>query len=239
MQESSNPLFQAQPHVPDPLPQFALIVDEQKPPIGSSKNGSVCTWRIKLLILAGLTLILVAVIIAAVLLVNSEDDPGGFEARCNSNVIPTKAPVAPRDPAVAFNIALYFLSSVSDDANQTFTAAVDRLQAVVTKDIGATVILTSGQTFCGVELTSSIAVDDLLIFASVTTIDGPGGILGQAGPCGFDSNGQVRLGQMVFDIADFSTLIADGTAQATVLHEMIHVLVSCDLLFCVFKKKLD
>lgn len=65
---------------------------------------------------------------------------------------------------------------------------------------------------------------DLTIAVYMVPIDGVGGILGQAGPCGLDNSGMSRFGIMEFDEADANDLITEGTFEQVVLHEMGHVL---------------
>ena len=67
-------------------------------------------------------------------------------------------------------------------------------------------------------------IDDLLIDASVTAIDGVGNVLGQAGFTAIRSAGLPYLGVMEFDEADIAQLVANGTFGSIVLHEMGHVL---------------
>jgi hypothetical protein len=69
-------------------------------------------------------------------------------------------------------------------------------------------------------------VDDLVIFARVVEIDGPGGILGQAGPCYFRNTGSPLpfVGRMSFDIDDVAGLEANGIFDLVILHEMGHVI---------------
>lgn len=68
-------------------------------------------------------------------------------------------------------------------------------------------------------------IDDLLIFANITAIDGKGKILGQAGPTSLRVTGELPLiGCMQFDEADVETLEAEGTFPQVILHEMGHVL---------------
>jgi len=72
-------------------------------------------------------------------------------------------------------------------------------------------------------------VDDLHICARDAEIDGPGGILGQAGPFwgrNDDMTGKlttVVTGGMEFDIADVEMMVVDGTWDSVILHEMGHV----------------
>ena len=71
----------------------------------------------------------------------------------------------------------------------------------------------------------STVVDDLLIDADVTAIDGPGGTLAVAGPCYVRSTDGLPLyGVMQFDSADLAFLEGAGQLSSTVVHEMAHVL---------------
>ncbi len=70
-------------------------------------------------------------------------------------------------------------------------------------------------------------VDDLMILATVANIDGPGGILGQAGPCVLRSDTRLPiLGLMRFDSSDLEALGFEGSEKLTdvIIHEMGHVL---------------
>jgi 20S proteasome alpha/beta subunit len=95
-----------------------------------------------------------------------------------------------------------------------FTAAAQRWQQIITADLPDVDSATYGH------------IDDLLISASVTSIDGPGGILGQAGPDLFRSTGShlPYHGIMQFDSADLASLAANGELSYVILHEMGHVL---------------
>jgi Tryptophan-rich Synechocystis species C-terminal domain/Leishmanolysin len=95
-----------------------------------------------------------------------------------------------------------------------FTAAAQRWQQVITADLPDVDSATYGH------------IDDLLISASVTSIDGPGGILGQAQADLFRSTGShlPYHGIMQFDSADLASLAANGELSYVILHEMGHVL---------------
>lgn len=71
------------------------------------------------------------------------------------------------------------------------------------------------------------AVDDLEIEASVVATDGPGGTLGQPTWDGQRSAADGRLpyhGFMQFDSADVANLVAKGTFDDVILHDMGHIL---------------
>lgn len=109
-------------------------------------------------------------------------------------------------PASSFNIEIVY---TGDPQFQSFfDAAAARWSQVIVGDL---------PDFAG--------VDDLRISASVTSIDGPGRILAQAGPTAIrPNNGLPYQGQMQFDSADIGDLVSKGTFGDVVLHEMGHVL---------------
>ena len=70
-----------------------------------------------------------------------------------------------------------------------------------------------------------VDVDDVLIVARIDTIDGPGLVLGSAGPCFVRTTGRLTIaGSMRFDSADVTGLVNNGSLNAVIRHEMGHVL---------------
>lgn len=68
-------------------------------------------------------------------------------------------------------------------------------------------------------------VRGIVIYAQVTPIDGPGNVLGVAGPCLVRSGSLLPVvGSMKFDVYDLDAMVANGTLNGVVLHEMLHVL---------------
>lgn len=72
-------------------------------------------------------------------------------------------------------------------------------------------------------------IDGIVIYASMDSIDGPGKILAQSGPCYIRQNGALNdyrtsIGVMKFDTADIGRLAASGNLQEVITHEMLHVL---------------
>ena len=124
-----------------------------------------------------------------------------------------------------FSIEVRFLSGLSPTQQAIFDQAVARWQAVITGDL-PDVSLNIGAGACGepsIPSTSTV-VDDLLIFAQGTAIDGVGRILGQAGPCSVRSSGLPIYGRMRFDQADLDELEVEGRLLDVVIHEIGHVL---------------
>ncbi len=113
-----------------------------------------------------------------------------------------------------------------------FSAAVDRITAMIVGDVPDVPIGTSGTPFQVTQCNSSFTgvnalnetVDDVLIFAKVEPIDGVGQVLGTAGPClTRTTGGLTALGVMRFDSADLADLASRGRLADVVLHEMLHV----------------
>jgi Leishmanolysin len=68
-------------------------------------------------------------------------------------------------------------------------------------------------------------INGIVLFAQVTPIDGVGNILGSAGPCIVRSGRYIPIvGTMQFDSADLAAMVANGSLNGVVLHEMMHTL---------------
>lgn len=68
-------------------------------------------------------------------------------------------------------------------------------------------------------------VDDLFVEVRFVAGDGPGGVLGSAGPCWLRGGTAIPIsGQIELDTADVAQLQSTGTLDETILHELGHVL---------------
>lgn len=128
------------------------------------------------------------------------------------------APAAKRKGATRpFTILVRFRGGLTAKQKAAFTAAADRWSEVIVGDLPPVVI--DGEQ-----------IDDILIEAEGASIDGPGKILGQAGPTHLRpaSAGAAAFipakGIMSFDSADLAAMEADGTLRDVITHEMGHVL---------------
>jgi hypothetical protein len=125
-----------------------------------------------------------------------------------------------------YNITLDFASSISSTQRAAFMDAAARWAQVITTglpDVAATIPAGA----CSGLPTSdyNATIDDVRISVQVGPIDGPGNVLGFGGPCYTrSSDGLTAYGIMEFDSADLSMLEQQGLLQATILHEMGHVL---------------
>jgi hypothetical protein len=125
----------------------------------------------------------------------------------------------------AFNIVLRYLSNVSASRKAVFDNVVTHWRRIITGDIpNITLNVTAGQ--CGSNSPAmNETVDDIVIFVTLDAIDGPGKILGQAGPCFVRLPSLLPIvGIMHFDTADVATLESNGQFLPVILHEMGHVL---------------
>ena len=113
-----------------------------------------------------------------------------------------------------YDILIDFLGSGwTDDLKAAFKTAADYFTTVIKDDIG-------GDYFDGTRY-----IDDLYVSAELKTIDGTGGVLGQAGPTAvWISNELTATGQMEFDVADALTYLDRDLWNDIVTHEMMHVL---------------
>lgn len=141
-------------------------------------------------------------------------------------VTPTDAP-APTAPTVSqYNIDIKYLATPDSKTQAAFDYSVDKWTSIIVGDIPSTYTYNKGRSCygeSGTVLNNNFVVDDLLIFADISYIDGPSNILGQAGPCIIDSNGMPRVGLMQFDSADVGNLGA-SSLNALILHEMGHII---------------
>jgi hypothetical protein len=100
-----------------------------------------------------------------------------------------------------------------------------RWEEVIAADIpDLNVTSTAGQCGPGSPALSE-RVDDLLIIATLVPIDGPGAVLGAAGPCFLRVPGSLPVvGQMRFDTDDLDLLEENDIMRVVILHEMGHAL---------------
>ncbi len=143
-----------------------------------------------------------------------------YVARGGKDVSAAAAAVVGRGRAAArggYTVTVRFMGGLTDSQRGAFKAAADRWSRVITGDLPA---VTIGQE----------QVDDLLILAQGQDIDGPGRILGQAGPtrlrpAGIGAGALLpAMGEMTFDSADLADMEERGTLNDVIAHEMGHVI---------------
>jgi hypothetical protein len=121
---------------------------------------------------------------------------------------------------------------LSPGQRAAFQGAADRWAEAITADLPAAQPGDVPSDFsCVGEPAFNGFVDDLVISAQGSNIDGAGGVLASAGPCLFRADGTNGAlaplpvyGIMRFDVADLDNLETGGGLFSTILHEMGHVL---------------
>jgi hypothetical protein len=125
-----------------------------------------------------------------------------------------------------FTINVCFLTPVTASQRAAFVNAAARWSSIITGNLSEIPVNLSVPA-CGSNAPAlNMTIDDVLIFARIENIDGPGAVLGSAGPCYFRSTSPNLpiIGQMRFDSADLPGLEASGQFNNVILHEMGHVL---------------
>lgn len=116
----------------------------------------------------------------------------------------------PEDQASGYNVEIQFSGEWTPELQQAFVGSADYISSIITGDI-------ADISFFGT------LVDDIVIMAEIVSIDGPGGVLGQAGPTYIRTSSSLPIEAiMQFDVADAETYLANGLWQDIVLHEMLH-----------------
>lgn len=128
----------------------------------------------------------------------------------------------------AYHVDVRFITTMTDPEKAAFTAAAAKWQSVIFGDVPdiliTPTIMPAGSCGTGSPALNEV-VDDVIIFAIIDSIDGPGKILGQAGPCLVRTLRKIPIvGVMQFDSADVANLIAAGSFGLVIEHEMGHVL---------------
>ena len=117
------------------------------------------------------------------------------------------------DDSLEYNVTINFGGDGWTDAlKQDFISAGDYLSQIITDDI------TDIDLF-------GLPVDDIVISASLSEIDGVGGVVGQAGPMYIRTADSLPVAsEMAFDSADAGFLDEIGLWGDVVLHEMLHAI---------------
>ncbi len=123
----------------------------------------------------------------------------------------------------------FFGPDMTDDQKALFTNAAARISAIVTGHLpDMTLNNLNVSDACGLDglPTLNETIQDLVIYASVQSIDGVGKILAESGPCvtrSRTSGGLTSLGLMLFDDADLASMSQRGILQDVITHEMLHI----------------
>jgi len=125
----------------------------------------------------------------------------------------------------AFQITLRYVGSPSPRQQLAVERAVAQWQRVIASDLTSVPVKAEAGACFRNQPAIDETIDDILIFIDFTYVDGPGNILGEAGPCFIRSeSGLPVIGFLRLDNADLREMEAIGTMDDVVLHEIGHVL---------------
>jgi hypothetical protein len=125
-----------------------------------------------------------------------------------------------------YTMTVCFTTTMTASQRGVFQTAAARWGSVITADLSNTIADIPADDCREDSPALDMTIDDLVIFAAIEPIDGPGQVLGAAGPCYIrdDASELPVLGVMFFDVADVAQLEANGGFASVILHEMGHVL---------------
>ena len=139
-------------------------------------------------------------------------------------------PPPPPPPPSGYNAELRFIGTATPSQQATFNSASARWNSVVTGDLpDMSVVLPAGA--CGVGHPAlNETIDDLVIYIELVAIDGPGRILGSAGPCVVRPSGALTvLGRIRLDQADVASMESSGTLYDVDEHVFVDARAEVDL----------
>ena len=135
-----------------------------------------------------------------------------------------RATQAPGVDRGRFNITLKYLVPVTERQEQVFEEAAARWERIIIKDVPSF----TGEIpsrLPGFPLAVDGTLDDILIEVVLEDIDGPGNVLGAAGPTFVRTSDFLTLtGFMRFDVSDLAFLDELDLFEEVIVHEMGHVL---------------
>lgn len=130
----------------------------------------------------------------------------------------------------AFDITIAPVATIPAGIRPHVEAAVERWEEVIRGNLSAGTIPSTlfGSSGCAGfgQNVNGTSVDDLLVLVNIDSIDGPGDVLGQAGPCVVrsDSTGLPAAGILTLDSEDLLPIVGSTTLTYIIAHEIGHVL---------------
>jgi hypothetical protein len=129
----------------------------------------------------------------------------------------------------AFRITMFEVVEMPAAVRPHVDAAVAAWENAITGNLPAITVPQEffGPSACGGfgSKVNGTSMNDVLIMINVTEIDGPGRVLGQAGPCGVRQVSRLPfVGILTLDVDDLMPLIGTETLTDIIAHEIAHVL---------------
>lgn len=125
-----------------------------------------------------------------------------------------------------YTIEIQYVVPVSASRHAAVDSAVAKWTRIIYGALPSVAVnIGAGQCFSPKTPAVNETITGVLIFVELDSIDGPGKVLGQAGPCFVRSTGRLPLiGLIQLDTADIVGLESNGEFGEVVLHEMGHIL---------------
>lgn len=145
---------------------------------------------------------------------------------CGGTQIGQPFPDVSSAQSVDYAIQLRFVDDQLPPAEQAlFRQVADRWATVIVGDLPDVVLTLLPGSCLSTSPGVNQLIDDLLVDISVSTVDGEGGLLGQAGPCLVRTGSNLPLyGSVQLDQDDLPGLEASNQLDEVFLHELGHVL---------------
>lgn len=129
----------------------------------------------------------------------------------------------------AFRITIFAVTDVPAAIQPHVQEAIERWEAAVVGNLPAVAIPPTffGPNHCGGfgNQVNGTSTNDLLIILNIMPIDGPGRVLGRAGPCGLREGGLLPFaGIVTLDVDDLAPIAGTETLTDIIAHEIGHVL---------------
>ncbi|HMA45439.1 MAG TPA: leishmanolysin-related zinc metalloendopeptidase [Gemmatimonadales bacterium] len=127
--------------------------------------------------------------------------------------------------AAAYHIDVRFPVATTPARQAVFAAAASKWESLIFGDVPDVPLNVSANRCISGQPAIHETVDDIIIYAILDSIDGPGKILGQSFPCLVRQGTLLPVvGVMEFDTADVASLEGSGLFGLVIEHEMGHVL---------------
>ncbi len=125
----------------------------------------------------------------------------------------------------AFDIEVRYVGTPTPAEQEAVDAAVARWRTIIQGDLPEQSVTLPAATCTNSQPAINETIDDLLVLVDFSYIDGPGKVLGSAGPCALRGIGRIpAFGTITIDGADAASLASTGELRDVMLHELGHVL---------------
>lgn len=130
--------------------------------------------------------------------------------------------------AGTYDLTAYPVADVPEAIRPHVDSAVAQWERVIVGDLQPVAIprrFFSSTSCAGFgHAVNGTSVDDVIVVIDIAPIDGPGRVLGQAGPCGLRNTGLPFAGVLTLDSEDLQPLIGSITLTHIIAHEIGHIL---------------